>query len=63
MQHSHINNKRINDIICNWCHVIWFSPEMVLLPMVAFPLKAIITIIYSNIDTGMYRICEITQEA
>ena len=41
-------NKLINDIICNWCYVIWFSPEMVLLPMVAFLLHMIITITYCN---------------
>ena len=48
MQHSHIKNKQINDITRNWCYVIWFSPEMVILAMVAFPLQVIITITCSN---------------
>ena len=48
MQHWHIKNKRFNHIICIWCYVTWFSPEMVFLPMVAFPLQVIITITYSN---------------
>ena len=48
MQHWHIKNKRSNDIICNWCYVIWFSPEMVFLPTVVFSLLVIITITCSN---------------
>ena len=36
MQHWLIKDKRIRNITCNWCYIIWFSPEMVFLPVSAF---------------------------
>ena len=48
MQKWRVKNKGINDIICKWCYMIGFSPEMVFLPMGAFPLQVIITITSSN---------------
>ena len=48
MQQWHIKNKRIIGIIRNWCYMILFTPEMIFLPMVAFPIQVIITIMCSN---------------
>ena len=48
MQQWHIKNKQINDIICKWCYIIWFSPEMDFMPMVEFLLQVTITITCSN---------------
>ena len=44
MQQWHIKNKQINDIICKWCYIIWFSPEMDFMPMVEFLLQVIINV-------------------
>ena len=29
MQQLHTRNKRISNIIWNWCYMVWFSPEVV----------------------------------
>ena len=47
-QQYYTKNKRICGIICNWCYVIWFSPQVVFLPMPAFLLQVIMTTTYSN---------------
>ena len=49
-------NKRINDIICNWRYMIWFSPEIIVLPMVAFPLQVITTLV-APVNVVTYHKC------
>ena len=38
MQRWHVRIQPIDDILCNWCYMIWCSSEMVFLPMSVFPL-------------------------